>query len=281
MVLASVEKESGCKLPKITKNEETYEIEGLELDEVSAVDQGANPFAVMALWKRAPKQGDTSMNIEELTKRLETTEASVEALTKKADDAQKELDAAQAKASAISKALEAAGVTLTEDNGTFVAEVAKAENKDEEFVMIDGEKVAKSAVPAPILKQLETQKAQIDALVEKDAKAELAKRAEEMFPNLGGTASEKGTLVKMLDGLTGDEKAAMEKSLKAADAAVAKMFDEVGGNTNEPSSTQTELDGMVAKYASEKGVTTQVAFTEVTKAGKGRELLLKTRAEAN
>lgn len=277
MVLASVVKESGSKLTKTPQKAKTFEIEGLELDEVSAVDTPANQLSLMALWKRASKpQGDDIMNIEELTKRLEDTESQVETLTKAADAAKK---AAEARMEALTKALGDVGVTVAEKDGAFSVEVEKA--AEPEYIEVDGEKVLKSSVPAPLLKQLQKQAADIKALQDKDARVTLSKRAEKEFPHLGGTPEQKAELVKMLDNLEGDAKSALEKSLKAADAAVAKMFDEVGNASNEPSDVQKELDAMVSKYAEEKSVSKSVAFAEVTKSGKGRELLVKTRSEAH
>lgn len=255
----------------------TYSIEGLELDEVSAVDTPANQFSLMALWKRASKpQGDDIMNIEELTKRLEDTESQVETLTKAADKAKADADKAMAD---LTKALGDAGVTVVAKDGAFTVEVAKAD--EPEYIEVDGEKVLKSAVPAPLLKQLQSQAADIAFLKAKDVNAQLAKRAEKEFPHLGGAPEQKAELVKMLDALEGDAKSALEKSLKAADAAVAKMFDEVGNASNEPSDVQKQLDQMVEKHASDNNVTKAVAFAEVTKSGEGRKLLVATRSTAN
>ena len=84
-VSASVERANA--LPLKADKKQVHVIRDLELDEVSAVDNPANPLSVMALWKKAETkvQGEDDMNVEELTKRLEDTETKVEALTKSVD----------------------------------------------------------------------------------------------------------------------------------------------------------------------------------------------------
>lgn len=259
-------------------NANTYDIDDLTLDEVSAVDDPANQLSLMALWKRAPEpQGDDVMDINEIKKSLEASDAKVTDLTKSNADLQKSLDAAKAEKEALMKALEGADITVEAKDGEF--SVAKA--AEPEYIDVDGEKVLKSTVPAPLLKRMEAQAADIAELKKAASDATLAKRAEQMFPNLGGSAAEKGALVKMLDGLEGDEKTSLEKSLKAADAAVAKMFNEVGDGSAKTSEASEQLDAMVAKHAEENNVTKAVAYTTVVKSGEGRKLLLKSRAEAN
>jgi hypothetical protein len=248
----------------------------LELDEVSAVDSPANPLSLMALWKRATHQGEVQMNLEELTKRLEETESKVEELVKAEAAAVERAQKAEAELGAVEKALADAEIKVTKSDKGVAIEKAI----DPEYIDIDGERVLKSSVPAPLLKRLESQDAAIRALTEQSARADLAKRAEELFPNLGGKPEEKAELVKMLDALSGDAKTALEKSLKAADAAVAKMFREVGEVAKADTDEKKELDAMVAKHAQDTGVSKAIAFAEVTKSGRGKELLLKTYTES-
>lgn len=274
---ASAVEVEGFQMTKI-KKAASFTLEDLSLDEVSAVDNPANPLAIMALFKSADKtQGDNVMDVNELTKRLEETEGKVESIQKAADDAKTAQEAAEAKLEALTKALGDADIAVEENDGAFT--VAKAE--EPEYIEVDGERVLKSAIPGPLLKRLEAQDEVLKSLQAEREMEKLTKRAEQMFPNLGGSATEKAEIVKMLDGLSGDAKTSLEKSLKAADAAVAKMFDEVGGNSATESDSQKELDSLVAKYASENSVTNPAAYAEVTKAGRGRELLLAIRKEAN
>lgn len=258
---------------------DSFKLEDLDLDEVSAVDDPANPLSLMALFKRhKPKHGENPMNIEELTKRLEDTEGLVQDLEKERDDAVEKAATSESEVDAIKKALEAEGVSIVEVDGQFTVEKAE----EPEYIEVDGEKVEKSLLPTPVLKRLEAQQAQIDALVKRGEMAELAKRAEAAFPHLAGKPEEKAHLVKMLDDLEGPAQSALEKALKAADAAVSKMFDEVGDADHEDlSDAQKKLDALVAKYAEEKSVASETAFAEVTKSGEGRSLLLETRNSAN
>ena len=79
--------------------------------------------------------------------------------------------------------------------------------------------------------------------------------------------------------MEGTDREALEKSLKAADAAVSKLFKEVGSTQPAEGSAASDLQKMATEYATEKKVDYATAFAEVTKSGKGKELLIKSRSE--
>lgn len=276
-----------------------YRLADVQLDEISLVDKGANQHAKIAIWKRADdmskkyddltpaqraamkgymdkgmdeaaaykacmgetKKGDGQVTNEELTKQLEGLQAQVTELTKRAEDAEAE---------------KAALVKSAEEAGLEVAEGKIAKRKEEEFVEIGGEKVAKSLVPAPVLKALETQAADIAKMQAAAKNVELAKRGETELPNLAGTALVKGKLLEAI----GDD-ADLLKSLKAADAAIAKAASETGANTIDEGSATFRLNKMATDHAVAKGVPFESAYAEVTKSGDGLKLLAEARAEAN
>jgi len=270
----------------------------VELDEISLVDKGANQHAKIAIWKRADmkdrykeltpaqkasmkenmekgmdedaaykacmnetKKGVGQVTNEELTKQLEALQTQVTDLTKRAEDAE------TAKAD-LEKSAEEAGLDIAEGKITKRAE--------EEFVEIGGEKVAKALVPAPVLKALESQAADIAKMKAEAKSVELAKRGDAELPNLAGTALAKGRLLDTI----GDD-AELLKALKAADAAIAKAATEYGSNTVDEASPTYRLNKMASDHAISKGVPFETAYSEVTKDGEGLKLLAESRREAN
>lgn len=253
-----------------------YELTDLTLDEVSGVDTPANQHAGVVLAKRfgytdsvKPEvqgqivKGDGSVTVEELTKSLEGLQTQVADLTKRAEDA-------EAAVEALTKSADDAGVDIAD--GKIV------KRADPEYVEIDGERVEKALVPAPVLKALEKAAADIAKMQAEAEEAKLAKRGETELPNLAGTALTKGKLLKAVEG-----DADLLAALKAADKAMAGAYEEKGdGKTDDQMSTpKAKLDRMAKAYAVEKGVSEEIAFAEVTEAGEGRELLLALRATAN
>ena len=132
----------------------------------------------------------------------------------------------------------------------------------EEMIEVEGEMVAKSAIPAPVLKALEAAEvAKKDAVLVEKAKANL--------PNFDEAVA------KSFMGM--DLSEAQLAALKAADALFGKMTEEVGktdadGDMSDP---QAQLDAMVAKVATEKNINQYAAYAEVAKTKEGKALINK------
>ena len=275
-----------------------YRLADVELNEISLVDKGANQHAKIGIWKRAPMddmkkpltsaqkaamklnmdkgmdedaareaamkttaKGDGTVTVEELKKQLEDLQVQVTGLTKRAEDA------------------ESANADLTksaEEAGLDIVEGKLAKRADEEFVEIGGERLAKSLVPAPVLKALESQAADIAKMKSEARNVELAKRGTDELPNLSGTPLAKGRLLEAV----GDD-AELVKALKSADAAIAKAATEYGSATIDEGSADFRLNKMATDYALAKGVAFESAYAEVTKAGDGLKLLAEQRQQAN
>jgi len=260
----------------------TYDLEDVDILELSLVDTPANQHASVVLFKRSgynpvvkPEntgeigKGDGSVTVEELTKKLEALQAQVTDLTKKASDAEAARDAAVAVADTLVKSAEDAGVDIVD------GKIAK--RADPEYVDIDGERVEKALVPAPLLKALEKQAAEIAKMKEKAEEVELAKRGATELPNLAGTPIAKGRLLAAV-GKDDD----LLKALKAADAAMAAHYVEKGhGNVHDEASPAYRLEQLAKAYAAAQNVTFEMAYADVTKAGPGYELLAQMRSEAN
>lgn len=260
----------------------TWELEEIDLLEVSAVDTPANQHAGVVLFKRSgynspvkpenagvANEGDGSVTVEELTKKLEALQAQVTDLTKKADEAEAARTAAEEAAATLAKSAEEAGLAI--EDGRIV------KRADPEYVEIDGEKVEKALVPAPVLRAIEKQAADIAKMQKEAEEVALAKRGETELPNLAGTPLAKG---KLLAAVEADED--LLKALKAADAAMSKTFEEVGhGDAHDEASPSYRLDQLAKAHAAAQNVSYEMAYAEVTKAGAGADLLTQLRNEAN
>lgn len=262
----------------------------VKLNEVSLVDAPANPNAKVLFYKAADgvqdpsDTGEAQMDIEELQAKLAEQEAQMAEMTAKMEAQSSDLEAAtkaadqhKADLEGLMAALEEFGLELQKSEQGL-----KIEKKAEiEMIEVEGEMVAKSAIPAPVLKHLEAKQAEIEELRKQKELDELYKRAEESFPNLAGGPEAKAALLKAIEGIDGsDERDAVTKALKAADASVAKMFKEEGHSSSESGSSTpaSKLEALVKKYKEEHGVSDSIAFSEVTKTKEGKELLLATRS---
>ena len=258
-------------------------LENLELEEVSLVDRPANQEAKIALFKRDTSGDDMS---EETTKMSEdmkeklkpymdkgmSEEEAMKAYQmdmKKSDDedATDEVETLKADLERSRKECERLTKALI-DNG-FVIKSETVEKKDgaqEDMIEVEGEMVAKSAIPAPVLKALEA------AAIEK-ADIELTKRATETLPHFELNAA-KGLLKFELD----DDIMAI---LRAADKLFEETMTEVGKSDadGEFASANDKMDALVKNYMEEhqmKKSQYAVAYAAVAKTDEGKALIAKS-----
>jgi hypothetical protein len=241
------------------------ELINLELEEVSLVAAGDDPLAKVAIIKCRDVEKEKEPMTEEMKAKLKPymDKGMSEDEAKKAYDADMEKET--------QKALEEAA-TLKEENErlrkAFIDEGYKitadgVEKKaPEDMIEVEGEMVAKSAIPTPVLKALEAAE-----VAKRDA--ELVTKAKETLPNFDEAVA------KSFMGLDLSEE--MLAALKAADALMGKMTEEVGKtDTNgDMSDPQAKLDAMVAKVMAEQNVNKFAAHAEVAKTKEGRELINK------
>lgn len=264
------------------------ELVNLELEEVSLVDMGDDPLAKVALYKRSPEgeRMDNETN-EEIQKVDETTEKGYMKEEKKIeievdgeDDEEMMEDEMEGKKptrkswKAEALAFEDVNKMLLEEIETYKAKVAELEAAvvtkaapAEEMMEVEGEMIAKSAIPAPILKKLE----EMQKAVEVEA---LRKRAEEVLPNFKGTADERGKLLKSVGTDEG-----MLALLKAADAAFAGVYQEVGKTDaeNDLKTAAEKLKDLTKAYQTEKNEKSfEKAYAAIVKTAQGRALVLET-----
>ena len=238
----------------------TTELYNLELDEVSLVMAGDDPLAKVAIIKcRDIEKEKESTMTEEMKAKLKPylDKGMSEEDAKKAYDEnmEKSVETTKAENERLRKALLDEGYKITAEGVEKKA--------PEEMIDVDGEMVAKSAIPAPVLKALEAAE-----VAKKDAV--LVQKAKENLPNFDEAVAK--SFMGM--DLSEDQLAA----LKAADALFGKMTEEVGktdtnGDLSDPKS---KLDALVKATAEEKNITKEAAFTEVSKTKEGKDLINKT-----
>ncbi len=245
-------------------------IKGLVLDEVSHVDSPANKGSRVVLWKRATDtKGGDDMSPEQLAKRLEELEAKVpelELALKSSEDKNKKMKAA----------MDEAGMDV-EEQGDKMKVTKRAEP---EHVEIDGEKILKSIIPAPLLARLEKQAKELDEIKKAAELVDLKKRATELIPNMTGTDEEKAALVKAVDSIVDESlRESVVKSLKAADSAVAKSFKEIGSKSVDETDPAVRLEKMAKEKAAADNVSYHMAYAEITKSGEGKKLAAEVQSK--
>lgn len=282
-------------MPNLLKN--------LHLEELSLVDRPANAQAMVSLFKRDNSE-------EEITKMSEEMEAKVkaymddkgcgrgeamkalgydmekadEAVTEEvAEKAATEVEATEAPEIDV-EALKADFDRLTAenqhlrkgliDNGYIIRADSIEKKAEEEMMDIDGEMVAKSDIPAPVLKALEAAAvAKREHEIEK-ADLELTKKAEEVLPHF-----ETGAAKSLLKSFSEDE--AIMVMLKAADAAFEASMQEFGKSDvdGEFATSADKLDALVKSYMDENQLKKSEfakAYAAVAKTDEGKALITKS-----
>lgn len=260
------------------------ELVNLELEEVSLVDMGDDPLAKVALYKRSPEgehmENETAENLDTTEKGMKeekmmdngaSSEEMMDDEEEMMDGEKKPMTRKSWKAEA--QLLESANQVLIEEIETYKAKVAELEavslekaKPQEEMIEVEGEMVAKAAIPTPVLKKLE----EMQKAIEVEA---LRKRAEEVLPNFKGTADERGKLLKSIG-----EDEALLAILRAADAAFAGIFQEVGKTDaeNDLKTPAVKLNEMVKARQEDKKEDFYKAYAAVIKTAEGKALLLET-----
>ena len=217
---------------------------------------------------------------------VEKADEEVEAEVEKTEEAEAEVEKAEEEAEVEKteeaeqidvEALKADVVALKEENerlrkglieNGFVIKAEAIEKKAEvEMIEVAGEMVAKSDIPAPVLKALEA------AAIEK-ADVELTKRAGEVLPHFDITAAK--ALVKSF----ADDEAVMA-ALLAADRAFNAAMQEFGKSDvdGEFATAADKLDAMVKSYMEDNQLKKSEyakAYAAVAKTDEGKALINKS-----
>jgi len=254
----------------------------IRLREVSTVNRGANQHATVVLWKHAPDEdttpgapgtlagssGDTSPMKEDTMS---------DALEKQLGDVQAQLAAMEADHTALAKALASAaksdGVKVEKTDDGYTVTVEKQDPP--EMIEVDGELIEKAAIPAPLLKRMEADRARIEKIEGERRHASPGVPADAELPHLSGETIHKAALLKAVDTLEPAEVEAVTRMLKAANEAARAYTQELGAVTKEADANDPEvrIEDM-AKALVEKGQEPNLiqARAAVLKSPEGRAL---------
>jgi hypothetical protein len=260
----------------------------LQLTELSLVDRPANAQAMVSLFKRDTSEG-------ELTKMTDEMEAKVKAYMAEnggsREDAMKNFgynmekaDEAVEEAAEEVSPLEAEVAALKADNeklrkglidaGYIISDEAIEKKAEVELMDIEGEMVAKSDIPAPVLKALEAAASEKAEHALEKADIELTKRAGEALPHFAVDVA-KSLVAKFYE----DE--AIMEALKAADAAFDAAMQEFGKSDvdGEFATSADKLDALVKSYMDDNQLKKSEfakAYAIVAKTDAGKSLINKS-----
>ena len=266
----------------------------LELEELSLVDRPANAQAMVSLFKRDTSGEDMSeeTNVEKMSDDMKAKlkpymdkgMSEEEAMKAYDMDMKKSEEATEEAAPEVEKAdEEEAAVEVVDEVATLKAEnerlrksliengfVIKAEaiekKAEAEMIEVEGEMVAKSDIPTPVLKALE-------ALAVEKADVELTKRAGETLPHF-----ETKVAKELLKFDLGEEVMA---ALKAADKLFEGTMVEFGKSDadGEFASANDKINALVKSYMEEhemKKSQYAIAYAAVAKTDEGKALIAKS-----
>lgn len=262
-------------------------LENLELEEVSLVDRPANQEAKIALFKRDTSGEEMTEEVEKMSDDMKaklkpyldkgmSEEEAMKAYNmdmKKSDEDETqeavaeptELDLLKAEKAALSGENERLRKSLIENGFVIKAEVIE-KKAEVEMLEVEGEMVAKSDIPAPVLKALE-------ALFVEKADVELTKRAGETLPHFDIKAAK-----ALLKSDLGEEVMA---ALKAADKLFEGTMVEFGKSDadGEFASANDKINALVKSYMEEhemKKSQYAIAYAAVAKTDEGKALIAKS-----
>ena len=266
----------------------------LELEELSLVDRPANAQAMVSLFKRDTSGEDMSeeTNVEKMSDDMKAKlkpymdkgMSEEEAMKAYNMDMKKSEEAGEEAAPEVEKAdEEEAAVEVVDEVATLKAEnerlrksliengfVIKAEaiekKAEVEMIEVEGEMVAKSDIPTPVLKALE-------ALAVEKADVELTKRAGEALPHFDIKVAK-----ALLKSDLGEEVMA---ALKAADKLFEGTMVEFGKSDadGEFASANDKINALVKSYMEEhemKKSQYAIAYAAVAKTDEGKALIAKS-----
>lgn len=249
-----------------------YNLSDIVLEEISLVDRPANPEATVVLYKRHDK--DSTMS--DFEKMSDDMKAKLKPYMDKGmseDEAMKAYN--QDKMKKMEESLEMLKAAIIKEGYAITAEGIE-KSDPVETVDLDGETIAKSDVPDVVWNELKKREDEIIELRKAQEAEDLRKRADNDLPNLKGTSDERGALLKAVDDIEDEEvRKSVLSNLKAADAACAGAFEEVGKAASEDdySDPEQKLEKMAKAYSEEKGVGFYVAYDAVTKTDEGKALV--------
>lgn len=245
------------------------ELINLQLTELSLVKRGANQHAKAPIFKTAKGENIMSENVikmsdewmKKLKPYLDKGMTNDEAMKAYEAEMKSSADTLKSENDTLRKALL--------DNGFKVTKNGVEKKAEEEYIEVNGEKVAKSAIPAPVIKALE------EAEIQKK-QANINKRAES-FPNI------KQDVAKTLVEFDFDQDEELLNFLRAVDAMFGKAMKEDGETTVDADmeSAEDKINKMAKEYAKEHKTSFEKGYEAILKTPDGRALLKDMKKGGN
>lgn len=234
----------------------------LKLDELSLVDNPANPLAMAPIFKRNSQKGDETM-----PEMVELEKSVVEAAKAKVDDYDRLDEENQMLKSALL------------DNG-FVIKADGVEKKAEpEYIEFDGEKINKADIPTPVLKKMEADAAEAEAAKVEKRELELEKKAEEKLPHVN-----KAHAKVLVEKFENDEE--LMEFLASVDALFEAQMEETGkASTSEDlMDPEEKLESLIKAHMDENKMKKSdyaKAYAAVAKTAEGKALIQESYKEGD
>ena len=234
----------------------------LKLSELSLVDNPANPLAMAPIYKRNSQKGEKDM-----PEMVEIEKSVLKATKEKIDN----IEAIESENQMLKSALI--------ENG-FVIKADSVEKKAEpEYITVDGEQINKADIPAPVLKKMEADAAEIEAAEVAKRELEVEKKATESFPHV-----KKEHAVKLFKNFE-DDKELME-FLASVDALFESHMEETGkASTSEDLMDSDEkLESLIKAHMEENKMKKSeyaLAYAAVSKTAEGKALIQESYKEGD
>ena len=171
-----------------------------------------------------------------------------------------------------------------EQREKVAADAVKKAQENDEVLLVDGASIRKSEVGEGVFAFMKAQQAKADEAVKKAEKLEAdalqksyENRAETELPNLTGTKAEKAEMLKAIDAMPEAAREKQLEMLKAADAAMAKSFTEIGqGGGGAETEAGDKLEKMAKELAAKDSISYAKAYTQVLETPEGNKLYAQT-----
>ena len=224
----------------------------LRLQEISVVDLGADPRAIVEIYKRG--MGEMPTDIEKMTDQMLKATEQMTGIQKRLDEETTARKAAEAKVDA-----------LTRELAVAKADAARATDDDPDAFL-----KAMDPAAAKVFKALRDENAKYaKSMAAIDEERDIAKMAQAIgadMPNLPVEVAKFAPILKRAaTAMTEEDFAELNRVLKASSAGMGEMLKAVGLPLHRvtKSSTEAEVDAKAQEIAKRDGVTFEKAYTKV------------------